>query len=133
MERLTVKSVLGGWTLRVPRQEAVDRLAAYEDTELEPEDIATIKAVYEPDHVELKAYRASGLTPDELPRAAELVKAEKEGRCVMLPCKINDIVCEIYRRIGGEDSIRPIQFWWSDIPRLGKTVFLTYAEAEAAL
>lgn len=33
MERLTVKSILGGWTLRVPRQEAVNKLAAYEDAE----------------------------------------------------------------------------------------------------
>ncbi len=79
------------------------------------------------------AYEDSGLTPDELPRAAELYRAEKEGRLAELPCKINDIAWELYRRIGGEDSIRPIQFWWSDIPRLGKTVFLTYTEAEAVL
>lgn len=32
MERLTVKSILGGMTIQVPRQEAVNRLAAYEDT-----------------------------------------------------------------------------------------------------
>lgn len=38
MERLTVKSIMGGWTLKVPRKEAVDRLAAYEDTGLEPEE-----------------------------------------------------------------------------------------------
>lgn len=31
MERLTTKNILGGWTYLVPRQEAVDRLAAYED------------------------------------------------------------------------------------------------------
>ena len=34
---------------------------------------------------DLLAYRASGLTPDELSRAAELVKAEKEGRVARFP------------------------------------------------
>lgn len=31
------------------------------------------------------AYRAFGLTPDDLPRAAELLKADREGLCVVLP------------------------------------------------
>lgn len=32
MERLTHKSIIGGWTYGVPRQKVVDLLAAYEDT-----------------------------------------------------------------------------------------------------
>ncbi len=32
----------------------------------------------------LAAYEDTGLTPEDLPRAAELLKAEKEGRCVVL-------------------------------------------------
>lgn len=35
----------------------------------------------------LAAYEDTGLTPDDLPCAAELFKAEKEGRCVVLPSK----------------------------------------------
>lgn len=39
MERLTYKSIIGGWTYCVPRQKAIDRLAEYEDIGLEPEEI----------------------------------------------------------------------------------------------
>lgn len=91
----------------------------------------------------------------DLNRLAELVKADKEGRCVTLPCKIGDKVyfirshfnkyCEIpleanvHRIIiekaetifktvtkGGLDR----NFYQRDI---GKTVFLTYEQAEKAL
>ena len=34
---------------------------------------------------ELQAYHASGLTPADLPRAAELYKADLEGRCAESP------------------------------------------------
>ena len=45
---------------------------------------------------EVQTFRASGLTPDDLPRAAELVKAEKEGRCVVLPCRVEDAVDRLF-------------------------------------
>ena len=41
---------------------------------------------------ELQAYRNSGLTPE---RAAELGKADAEGRAVVLPCKVGDTVYAI--------------------------------------
>ena len=43
----------------------------------------------ETEYQELQAYRATGLTVE---RAAELGKADREGRVVMLPCKIGDTV-----------------------------------------
>lgn len=104
------------------RGPAIDRLAAYEDT---------------------------GLTPDELAHAVELLKAEKEGRCVVLPCKVGDYVWIIYEgeiyetRVQGismsascQDTILhfggyPIVTAWGC--QIGKVVFLTLAEAEAAL
>ena len=63
--------------------DALNRLAAYEDTGLEPQEIPTGLEMAQIAMI-LQAYRASGLTPDDLPRAAELYRAEKEGLCVML-------------------------------------------------
>ena len=45
---------------------------------------------------EIMAYRASGLTPDKLPRAAELVNADDEGLCVVLPCEVGSTVYTIF-------------------------------------
>lgn len=62
-----------------------------------------------------------------------LVEADREGRCVVLPRRIGEMVYEIHRRIDGADRVRETEFWWSDIPQFGKTVFLTREAAEAAL
>lgn len=59
----------------------VDRLAAYEDTGLEPEDLK--RAVNE-DAVLKLAGQALGITPERL---RELAQADNEGRCVVLPFK----------------------------------------------
>lgn len=60
-----------------------DRLAAYEDTGLEPEDIETIKAVYVPDHQELKEYRAVD-TVEEFRALKEAEQTRREG----CPCDL---------------------------------------------
>lgn len=78
----------------------VDRLAAYEETGLEPE---------------------------------ELAQAKKKGRLVVLPCEIGSPVYSHARKLDGADYVRETEFWWSDIPQMGKTVFLTREAAEAAL
>ena len=57
----------------------VDRLAAYEDTGLEPEDI---KRAFNEAAVLKLAGQALGITPDRL---RELAQADKEGRCIILP------------------------------------------------
>lgn len=62
---------------------ALNRLAAYEDTGLEPEEIPTRIDMAQIAMI-LQTLRDSGLTPDKLPRAAELVKADDEGLCVVL-------------------------------------------------
>lgn len=56
---------------------------------------------------ELEAYRATKLTPEEvavvremfdgdpyvtISRARDLVEADRDGRCVILPCKVGDVV-----------------------------------------
>ena len=75
----------------------VDRLAAYEDTGLEPEEVNVIAGLASEncakvadkidqllsDDKELEQYRALG----PIDRLRELVRADSEGRCVVLPFK----------------------------------------------
>lgn len=56
---------------------ACDHLAAYEDTGLEPEDIGLM----------LKCAAEDGETTD-YQHIRDLLAAEREGRCVVLPCKV---------------------------------------------
>lgn len=63
------------------RGDDVDRLAAYEDTGLEPEDI---KQVCTEEAILKLAGQLLGITPDRL---HELAEADREGRCVVLPFK----------------------------------------------
>ena len=94
-------------------------------------------------------------TPDEdlVHRAAlEIIAALREGRCVVLPCKVGDTVYMLYpkgileTRITEIFIISKISFSTFNINKhgipnyhgfteddIGKTVFLTRAEAEAAL
>ena len=62
----------------------VDRLAAYEDTGLEPEEIAKIREDVENGYLKSTA-RRYGISVDRL---RELAQADREGRCVVLPIKI---------------------------------------------
>ena len=69
----------GGW-----KSGGIDRLAAYEDTGLEPEDLN--KAFNETAILKLAA-QALSTTPDHL---RDLLQAENEGRLVVLPCKVGE-------------------------------------------
>lgn len=63
---------------------AVDRLAAYEETGLEPEEIELL-AKQRDLYVD-----ACGELP--LKRIRELAQADREGRCVVMPCQPGDKV-----------------------------------------
>lgn len=86
MERLTHKDSKGWYIHDISvhydecrRGEEIDRLAAYEDTGLTPEEIITLKSI--------KAYA------DALEHELEkFMQAEKEERLVELPCKVTDTV-----------------------------------------
>lgn len=100
-----------------PVQEAFQRLAAYEDTGYEPGQFETamdaIKAHLWDVEQELKAYKDTGLTPEEivhadkmlkdnwemplkrLTEAIDLINAKDDGRLVVLPCKVGDILHEV--------------------------------------
>ena len=113
------------------------RLAAYEDTGLEPEQV-----------LELKSFTQGGIhkIEDGWKHVQELLQAEQDGRLVVLPCKAGTLIY-----IGSRPAIITQFFGYVreryfhavfcdenkgiDIPfeELGKTVFLTREEAEASL
>ena len=89
MERLTYFDG-GKWRLKIGDTEYsgdwVDRLAAYEEIGLEPEDM---KKAFNEDATLKLAGQILGVTPGRL---RELAQAEKEGRIVVLPCSVGDPV-----------------------------------------
>lgn len=101
----------------------------------------------------LAAYEDSGLSPEEV---QELAKAKADGRLVVLPCKVGDNVYFLLQELDGEwyvslphriTEIGTRGFWTSAFPlekpnamddftswsEFGKTVFLSREEAEKAL
>ena len=79
----------------------------------------------------------------DLDRLRELAEADREGRCVVLPCKFGDTVYSIrHERVPDDDyrmsfhiemRIVSQKFGLIHADCIGKSVFLTRAEAEAAL
>ena len=114
------------------------RLKAYEDTGLSPEKVSWMKEVVE---------AAFDNDTSRIERAHNLHVADKEGRCVVLPCKVGDklyrvFAGEIFEHRVGRMKYFAIQGRW-DIETypfcpcvessIGKTVFLTHEEAARAL
>ena len=114
------------------------RLKAYEDTWLSPEKVSWMKEVVE---------AAFDNDTSRIERAHNLHVADKDGRCVVLPCKVGDklyrvFAGEIFEHRVGSMKYFAIQGRW-DIETypfcpcvessIGKTVFLTREEAERAL
>lgn len=119
------------------------RLKAYEDTGVEPESAEALK-------LSMMGKAISEITEfDGLPidRLRELAEADKDGRVVVLPCKVGDklyrvFAGEIFEQEVGIMKYFAIQKRW-DIETypfcpcvessIGKTVFLSREEAEKAL
>ena len=142
MERLTYFKD-GYWRVNFSgvqyQADFVDRLAAHEDTGLYPESVEALK-------LSMMGKAISEITEfDGLPidRLRELAEADKGGRVVVLPCKVGDVLyaaesapviplhgmeVAIYLALEGEDDGD-----YERISNIGKTVFLTRAEAEKAL
>ncbi len=139
-------------------RKVLQRLAAYENTGLEPEEIQHLLKAWEENETVISYVAEIGGAD----RLRELVQADKSGRLVVLPCKVGDLVyalwdvpserkyvvyCSELKEV--RTSIRnsrlittylmePIEFrrgrrreYRDD--DFGKTVFLTREEAEAAL
>ena len=132
------------------RNRLLGRLVEYEDTGLTPEQI---KAPLTEDAMINLAAQALGVEPSRL---RELSEADKDGRVVVLPCKVGDTVwivgavrklysakvrtffCGHPSAVRGRDPdghIHMIRTTECDIPmqEFGKTVFLSREEAEKAL
>ena len=129
MERLTYFKV-GYWRVNFSgvqyQADFVDRLAAYEDSRLSPEDAANLHAILR---------LGDGMT---LMRLRELAEADKDGRCVVLPCKVGDTIWRLKRTFETyPDKSKPYTeadgFLLQDIWNVGKNVFMTREEAEKAL
>ena len=105
-----------------------ERLAAYEDTGLTPEEI---KAPLTEDAMINLAAQALGVEPGRL---RELAEADKDGRVIILPCKVYETDgVRVY-----EHTVREIIYETAGGPAfdknaIGKSIFLTRAEAERAL
>ena len=108
--------------------EAVDKLAAYEDKEFSQE---AIKSAFTPDALIKLAAQALGTTPERL---RELAAADKDGRVVVLPCKVYETDgARVY-----EHTVREVIYETAGGPAfdknaIGKSIFLTRAEAERAM
>ena len=139
-------------------REMMDRLAAYEDTWLEPEEVLPKDKA---DEIALKLMRLADLESlCSYTRLRELAEADKDGRLVVLPCKVGGTLWvtgrdnvpremeleapDIRAVCTDEDNLcmstcnrKPDGFCAyrlrNDGADIGKTVFLTREEAEKAL
>lgn len=136
-------------TLYECRASLIKRLAAYEDTGLTPEEI---KAPFTEDAMINLAAQALGVEPSRL---RELVEADKEGRCVVLPCKVGEKIYYLNGKyiievevvgykidetgawlfIGETYNPETNRAYHCDLEteRIGKTVFFAREEAERAM
>lgn len=110
--------------------EICERLAAYGDTGLEPDEVNALQK----DWSDLCTVigECGGID-----RLRELAEADKDGRIVVLPCKVGDTVYRLQyieqtpgRFVVGVAEIKFALLW---LEEFGETVFLTREEAEAAL
>ena len=91
MTRLTKKYPSGAWGIDGSIDEAVLKLAAYEDSGLCPERVMEFaKADAEGRYIVMKDAEQDGVA-----RLRELAQADKDGRIVVLPAKISDTVYHI--------------------------------------
>ena len=119
-------------------REMMVRLAAYEDTGLEPAMCANYKT-FEDEAI------SKGVT---FKRIVELMNADKDGRLVVLPCKVGDglwtfcshPVEQVYSftvtdisTLNGRTMLNTSRCGVIDERDVGKTVFFTREEAEKAL
>ena len=77
-----------------------------------------------------------GAIDDCLEKLAEYETAEEEGRLYIIPQEMNvgDRVYEVYQFLNeGAQEIDVHKISFEDIPKLGKTVFLSKDEAQKAL
>ena len=115
------------------------RLKAYEDTGMYPESVEALKLSMMGKAIS-EITEFNGLPIDRL---RELTEADKDGRVVVLPCKVGDTVYRVFTVDGREPVIQATQVKTFGqaadlIGRIGKlsklvSVFRTREEAERAM
>lgn len=145
------------WEIKVV-EKALNRFAAYENTGLEPKEIQAIAGIASEncaktadaidkllrDDAELESYRDLG----PIDHLRELVQADQEGRCIVLPCKKGDTVWRIVHDAAPHITkdrctnikVENKEVWVNLIGdrvmggwNFGKLLFLNEKEAEVAL
>ena len=150
MERLTNKReadaqreeyerrLANGYPRNIPEERFL-RLAAYEDTHMMPSDVTSMRM-----DMAIIAALFNGVDVD---RMKELAEADKDGRLVVLPCKVGDTLFRVFAGEILEHKVRNMRYlaiqgrWDIDTTpfcscverSIGKTIFLTREEAEKAL
>ena len=140
MERLTYwNEEYGCWSYHCGSGEAANRLAAYEEMRLTPEEVSTL--VKDWSDLCTIVGECGGIS-----RVRVLAEADKDGRLVVLPCKVGDTVYfallgriiekQVFSIVSFSNSTRIYCGGTSEYFRpedIGKTFFLTREEAEKAL
>ena len=109
----------------------VDRLAAYEDTGLTPKEVTALGELFD---YALKESKTLTEQLALLEHIRELAEADKDGRVIILPCKVYETDgVRVY-----EHTVREVIYETAGGPAfdknaIGKSIFLTRAEAEKAL
>lgn len=162
MERLTNKReadaqreeyerrLANGYPRNIPEERFL-RLASYEDSGCEPEEVMPKDKA---DEIALKLMRLADLESlCNYTRLRELAEADKDGRVLVLPCKVGDTVfarlgnkskyvceCKVKQIVVGNIGFvtfapigAPEREYDVSLRGFGKTVFLSREEAEKAL
>ncbi len=145
-ERKPTNSVAQNRMLSIIQRDLLTMRAAYEDTGLEPEEVLPKDKA---DEIALKLMRLADLESlCNYTRLRELAEADKDGRLVVLPCKVDDglwtfcshPVEQVYSftvtdisTLNGRTMLNTSRCGVVDARDVGKTVFLTREEAEKAL
>ena len=158
MERCTIRLKTGeARCSQLDGNVVVERLAAYEDTGLTPKEVTSLGELFD---YALKESKTLTEQLTLLKHIRELAEADKDGRCVVLPCKVGDTIWvtgrdnvpremeleapDIRAVCTDEDNLcmatcnrKPDGFCAyrlrNDGADIGKTVFLMREEAEKAL
>ena len=150
MERLTNKReadaqrkeyerrLANGYPRNIPEERFL-RLAAYEDTHMMPSDVTSMRM-----DMAIIVALFNGIDVD---RMKELAEADRAGWLVVRPCNVGDTLFRVfageilehkvsnmrYLAIQGRWDIDTTPFCSYVESSIGKTIFLTHKEAEAAL
>lgn len=164
MERLTKYESVAGNLHAIPSgnsDAAIARLADIEDILGDTYDLDRLRELVEackglePKEIEeSKLLIATRKDPEKIARVAELVNADKAGRCVVLPCKLHDKIFFIENGQIKETEVESFHNWTSgvwkisthtdrmfdhwkgyeiDFRGVGKIAFITKKDAEHAL